>query len=46
MTGYSAKTAHREIALEQHLADRLVASQGYVRRNRRIMTGRLPSTVS
>ena len=32
MTGYSAKTAHREIALEQHLADRLVASQGYVRR--------------
>ena len=32
MTGYSTKTAHREIALEQHLADRLIASQGYVPR--------------
>ena len=32
MTAYTMQTAHHEIALEQHLADRLVASQGYVRR--------------
>ena len=29
MTAYTMQTAHHEIALEQHLVDRLVAAQGY-----------------
>ena len=32
MTAYTMQTAHHEIALEQHLVDRLVAAQGYIAR--------------
>lgn len=32
MTTYSAQSAHREIVLEQHMVDHLVAAHGYVRR--------------
>ena len=32
MTAYTMQNAHHEIALEQHLVDRLVAAQGYIAR--------------
>ena len=32
MTAYTMQNAHHEIALEQHLVDRLVATQGYIAR--------------
>ncbi len=32
-TSYSADTAHREIVLEQHLVEQLVARQGYLERS-------------
>ena len=46
MTAYTMQNAHHEIALEQHLADQLIATQGYISRKRRIMTGRSPSIAS
>ena len=32
MTAYTMQNAHHEIALEQHLVDRLIATQGYISR--------------
>ena len=51
MTAYTMQTAHHEIALEQHLVDRLVdrelaARRAVSRGSRGITTGRSPSTAS